>query len=139
MFSRIPKKWLVRPLLPDQICQLAKTVALTRTSSAARIAERGHFANVAGRANIRRYRFLSCCCVTARLFTLIRRGRRSLDGAIGPRCKGLLVLPKTGHTLNLEEPEHFNRFVGDFIALVEAGRWPPRDPRAVPAQIMKTS
>ena len=54
-----------------------------------------------------------------------------------PAC-GLLMLPKTGHTLNLEEPEHFNRFVGDFVALVEAGRWPPRDPRAVPAQIMKT-
>jgi pimeloyl-ACP methyl ester carboxylesterase len=51
---------------------------------------------------------------------------------------GLLVLPKTGHTLNLEEPDHFNRFVGDFIAQVEAGRWPPRDPRATPAQIMKT-
>lgn len=55
-----------------------------------------------------------------------------------PAC-GLLVLPKTGHTLNLEEPEHFNRFVGDFIGLVEAGRWSPRDPRAIPAQIMKTS
>jgi len=54
-----------------------------------------------------------------------------------PAC-GLLVLPKTGHTLNLEEPDHFNRFVGDFIAQVEAGRWPPRDPRATPAQIMKT-
>ncbi|HJU21513.1 MAG TPA: alpha/beta hydrolase [Casimicrobiaceae bacterium] len=54
-----------------------------------------------------------------------------------PAC-GLLVLPKTGHTLNLEEPEHFNRFVGEFIALVEAGRWLPRDPRAIPAQIMKT-
>lgn len=54
-----------------------------------------------------------------------------------PAC-GLLVLPKTGHTLNLEEPEYFNRFVSDFIALVEAGRWPPRDPRALPAQIMKT-
>jgi pimeloyl-ACP methyl ester carboxylesterase len=54
-----------------------------------------------------------------------------------PAC-GLLILPKTGHTLNLEEPEHFNRFVGDFISLAEAGRWPPRDPRAVPAQIMKT-
>jgi pimeloyl-ACP methyl ester carboxylesterase len=51
---------------------------------------------------------------------------------------GLLVLPKTGHTLNLEEPDHFNRFVGDFIAQVEAGRWPPRAPRATPAQIMKT-
>ena len=32
-----------------------------------------------------------------------------------PAC-GLLVLPKTGHTLNLEEPEHFNRFVDEFIA-----------------------
>ena len=55
-----------------------------------------------------------------------------------PAC-GLLVLPKTGHTLNLEEPEIFNRFVGDFIASVEAGRWTERDPRAVPAQIMKTA
>jgi len=54
-----------------------------------------------------------------------------------PAC-GLLVVPKSGHTINLEEPEHFNRFVGDFIALVEAGRWTPRDPRATPAQIMKT-
>jgi pimeloyl-ACP methyl ester carboxylesterase len=54
-----------------------------------------------------------------------------------PAC-GLLVLPKTGHTLNLEEPDHFNRFVSEFIALVEAGRWLPRDPRAIPAQIMKT-
>jgi len=55
-----------------------------------------------------------------------------------PAC-GLLVLPKTGHTLNLEEPEHFNRFVGEFIGLAEAGRWLPRDPRAIPAQIMKTA
>lgn len=54
-----------------------------------------------------------------------------------PAC-GLLVLPKTGHTLNLEEPDHFNRFVGDFIALAEAGRWLPRDLRATPTQIMKT-
>ena len=55
-----------------------------------------------------------------------------------PAC-GLLVLPKTGHTLNLEEPDHFNRFVAEFIAMAEAGRWLPRDPRAVPQQIMKTS
>jgi pimeloyl-ACP methyl ester carboxylesterase len=52
---------------------------------------------------------------------------------------GLLVLPKTGHTLNLEEPALFNQLVGDFIALVEAGRWTPRDPRAKPAEIMKTA
>jgi pimeloyl-ACP methyl ester carboxylesterase len=55
-----------------------------------------------------------------------------------PAC-GLLVLPKTGHTLNLEEPDHFNRFVAEFIGMVEAGRWTPRDPRAMPQQIMKTS
>ena len=54
-----------------------------------------------------------------------------------PAC-GLLILPKTGHTLNLEEPAHFNRFVDEFVTLVEAGRWLPRDPRATPAQIMKT-
>jgi len=54
-----------------------------------------------------------------------------------PAC-GLLVIPKTGHTLNLEEPEQFNRAVGDFIGLVEAERWTARDPRATPGQIMKT-
>jgi hypothetical protein len=48
------------------------------------------------------------------------------------------VFPKSGHTLNLEEPELFNRMVSDFIAQVEAGRWTPRDPRANPAQVMRT-
>jgi pimeloyl-ACP methyl ester carboxylesterase len=52
---------------------------------------------------------------------------------------GLAVFPKTGHTLNLEEPELFNRHVAEFIAQVEAGRWAPRDPRADPAQVMRTS
>lgn len=51
---------------------------------------------------------------------------------------GLCVLPKAGHTLNLEEPELFNRFVGEFLTQVEAGKWTPRDPRANPAQIMRT-
>jgi pimeloyl-ACP methyl ester carboxylesterase len=55
-----------------------------------------------------------------------------------PAC-GLLVMPKTGHTINLEEPELFNRAVGDFIGLVEAERWLPRDSRASPTQIMKTT
>ena len=54
-------------------------------------------------------------------------------------ASGLLVLPKTGHTLNLEEPDTFNRFVADFLAQVEAGQWPLRDLRAIPAQIMKTA
>jgi pimeloyl-ACP methyl ester carboxylesterase len=44
------------------------------------------------------------------------------------RTAGLLVLPKTGHTINLEEPEAFNRAVLDFLTAVEAGRWLPRNP-----------
>ena len=55
-----------------------------------------------------------------------------------PAC-GLVVMPKTGHTLNLEEPELFNQFLREFIGLVEAGRWRARDPRAISAQIMKTA
>jgi len=51
---------------------------------------------------------------------------------------GLVVLPKSGHTLNLEEPEAFNRHVAEFIAAVEAGAWKARDPRANPGEIMKT-
>lgn len=53
-------------------------------------------------------------------------------------ASGLLMLPKTGHTLNLEEPEAFNRAVLDFIAAVEAGRWKARDPRAT-GEVMKLS
>jgi pimeloyl-ACP methyl ester carboxylesterase len=44
---------------------------------------------------------------------------------------GLVVLPRTGHTSNLEEPELFNRLVADFLATVDAGRWSLRDPRSV--------
>lgn len=46
-------------------------------------------------------------------------------------ASGLAVLPKTGHTINLEEPDLFNRTVGDFLTAVENGAWGPRDPRAV--------
>ena len=52
---------------------------------------------------------------------------------------GLLVLPKTGHTLNLEEPALFNQQVAEFITMAEAGRWASRDSRAKAAEIMKTS
>jgi proline iminopeptidase len=46
---------------------------------------------------------------------------------------GLAMFPKSGHVLNLEEPALFNACVERFVALVEAGRWPVRDPRSLPA------
>lgn len=45
---------------------------------------------------------------------------------------GLLVLPKTGHAVNLEEPAAFNRALQDFFSAVETGRWVDRDARAQP-------
>ena len=36
---------------------------------------------------------------------------------------GMLVLPMCGHTLNVEEPDLFNRLSGEFLAAVDAGRW----------------
>ena len=54
-----------------------------------------------------------------------------------PAC-GLAVLPKTGHTLNLEELALFNGLLAEFIAQVEAEAWTVRDPRALPGQIMRT-
>ncbi len=47
----------------------------------------------------------------------------------------LAVMPNCGHAINLEAPDEFNRIVGDFLALVDAGRWPLRDPRAMSASI----
>lgn len=44
---------------------------------------------------------------------------------------GLAVIPRSGHALNLEETDVFNRLAHDFITTVEAGRWTRRDPRAV--------
>ena len=35
----------------------------------------------------------------------------------------LSVMPNCGHTINLEDPDQFNRLVGDFIVQVDAGRW----------------
>ncbi len=49
---------------------------------------------------------------------------------------GLLVLPKTGHAVNLEEPDAFNRALAEFLGLVEAGRWGLRDPRSVTESIL---
>jgi len=49
---------------------------------------------------------------------------------------GLVVIPKTGHAVNLEEPEAFNRVVAEFLAQVDAGRWTARDPRAITQSIL---
>ncbi|WP_027581603.1 alpha/beta hydrolase [Bradyrhizobium sp. Ai1a-2] len=47
----------------------------------------------------------------------------------------LAVMPNSGHAINIEEPEDYNRIVGDFLAQVDCGRWPLRDPRAVSSSI----
>ncbi|ABD89803.1 alpha/beta fold hydrolase [Rhodopseudomonas palustris] len=44
---------------------------------------------------------------------------------------GLAMFPKSGHALNLEEPALFNETLEKFLALAEAGRWGPRDPRSI--------
>ena len=49
-------------------------------------------------------------------------------------ASGLVMMPKTGHVVNLEEPDLFNRVVGEFLTRVDAGRWPERDPRSRSAE-----
>jgi len=36
---------------------------------------------------------------------------------------GLLVVPRTGHTITSEEPEKFNAALDEFFAETERGRW----------------
>lgn len=43
----------------------------------------------------------------------------------------LTVVPATGHLVNVEEPALFNSLTDDFLALVDSGRWRPRDPRSL--------
>lgn len=52
------------------------------------------------------------------------------------RSSGLVVLPKSGHTINLEEPEGFNRAVLDFLTAVDADRWPLRNPASQSASAL---
>jgi pimeloyl-ACP methyl ester carboxylesterase len=44
---------------------------------------------------------------------------------------GLVVFPKSGHAINLEEPDAFNRAVLDFLTAVDAGRWTRRNPASI--------
>jgi pimeloyl-ACP methyl ester carboxylesterase len=46
---------------------------------------------------------------------------------------GLVVMPKCGHTINIEEPDAFNRLVSDFLTAVEAGKWGARNPASLSA------
>jgi len=48
----------------------------------------------------------------------------------------LVVFPNTGHALNLEEPDLFNRSCAGFFHQVESGRWQRRDPRSVTGSIL---
>ena len=43
----------------------------------------------------------------------------------------LAVIPNCGHTMNLEATDAFNAILANFLATVQTGRWPERDPRAV--------
>src|SRR5262249_45510439 len=49
---------------------------------------------------------------------------------------GLMVFPKTGHTINLEEPGLFNQALQDFFTQVESGRWFLRDKRTESAAVL---
>src|SRR5215475_3987977 len=60
-----------------------------------------------------------------------------LDPAIFMKRKipsaGLVIMPKAGHTINLEDPDGFNRAVLDFLTAVDAKRWPLRNPASLSA------
>jgi pimeloyl-ACP methyl ester carboxylesterase len=50
----------------------------------------------------------------------------------------LTIVPATGHVVNVEEPDLFNRITEDFLTLVDTGRWRPRDPRSYNRSTMAT-
>jgi pimeloyl-ACP methyl ester carboxylesterase len=56
--------------------------------------------------------------------------KRSIPGA------GLAVMPCSGHTVNLEAPDEFNRILFEFLATVDAGAWRTRDPRSTSGGIL---
>ena len=49
---------------------------------------------------------------------------------------GLVVLPRAGHTSNIEDPDAFNRALFEFFMLVDQGRCAPRDPRSAASGIL---
>ncbi len=54
------------------------------------------------------------------------------------RSADLVVMPGTGHALNLEEPAAFNGHLDRFFHTVDIGAWRMRDPRAMSGGILGT-
>ena len=52
-------------------------------------------------------------------------------------CSGMVVIPQSGHAINLEEPELFNRAVLDFLTAVEAGKWARRGGGVASGDLMR--
>ncbi len=52
------------------------------------------------------------------------------------QTSALAVLPSAGHTINLEDPEEFNRVLFNFLAGVDMGAWRRRDPRSTAGGIL---
>ncbi|HEV7457604.1 MAG TPA: alpha/beta hydrolase [Roseococcus sp.] len=48
----------------------------------------------------------------------------------------LLVMPKCGHTMNLEDPAAFNTALQDFLTTVDTGAWRPRIPASISGGII---
>jgi pimeloyl-ACP methyl ester carboxylesterase len=49
---------------------------------------------------------------------------------------GLVVMPNSGHGINLEEPAMFNMHLTDLFQAADTGRWPMRDKRAMAGSIL---
>jgi pimeloyl-ACP methyl ester carboxylesterase len=49
---------------------------------------------------------------------------------------GLAIFPRTGHTINLEEPDAFNQTLLQFFHAVENDKWAARDARAVQGTVI---
>lgn len=52
------------------------------------------------------------------------------------KSAALVVMPNTGHAMNIEEPAAFNAHLGDFFHAVDVGAWTKRDPRAMTDSIL---
>ena len=46
------------------------------------------------------------------------------------KTSGLTIIPKSGHTINLEEPALFNQHLTNFYQSIENNSWVERDLRA---------